>query len=133
MLNICRSEEDACEFLYRTLINNTLIFKASVFFSHLPEVTSRIGDLIKNATSLESILRIWFDSIVMREGKLPEEIKSVILDIELTEVKDRYKIHFFGSRCISQGEGDVIFIADYQPAHDFISVQSCKSKSEFER
>ena len=133
MLNICSSEEDACEFMYRTLINSTLISKASAFFSHLPEATSRIGDLIKNANSLGSILRIWFDSIVMREGKLPEEIKSVILDIEPAEVKDRYKIHFFGSRCISQGKGDVIFTADYLPTHDFISVQSCKSKSEFER
>ena len=32
----------------------------------------------------------------------------IILDIEPAEVKDRYKIHFFGSRCISQGEDNVI-------------------------
>lgn len=122
MITICHSENNACAFLYNYLKENVLR-EASKYFSHQPEYLTHTTKLIKKIELLENTTQIWFDSIVKKEKKLPYFIRTIIFEIECTEIKDKFIIRFYGSKRIQQSNGNVVFTVDFVPFHDYMFVK----------
>ena len=130
MLRKCSSETSACEFIHHELAL-LMLTKEAVIFSQTPVLLPQTLESIGKVDIVEVATHVWFDSIIGQEESLPEDIATIIFELEKLEDK-RYKIRFGGSKKIIISGEDVDFSIDYRPYHDWMLVRSEKNELEFE-
>ena len=130
MLRKCSSETSACDFIHDKLAL-TMLTNEGVVFSHTPVLLPQTLESVKKVKIVEVATHVWFDSIIEQEKTLPEDITTIVFELEKLEDK-RYRIHFGGSRKkIISGDNDD-FSIDYRPYHDWMLVRSEKEELDFE-
>lgn len=133
ILKRCRSEEEACGFLHQTLVTSMLLGKL-VSFSHQPVILVQTVESIQTVSILEIGIRVWLDSIVMYEKNLPQGISDIIFEIQNNdEIRQNYKISFWGSRKVGFEDESVSLSIDFIPTHEWISIHSAMTENEFEK
>lgn len=130
MLRKCSSETSACEFIHHELAL-LMLTKEAVIFSQTPVLLPQTLESIGKVDIVEVATHVWFDSIIGQEESLPEDIATIIFELEKLEDK-RYKIRFWGSKKIIISGEDVDSSIDYRPYHDWMLVRSEKNELEFE-
>lgn len=120
-IKMCTSEDEACTCIHQELVLTGILSVKSIFFSHNPECFPNTMALIKEKGILETVIRIWMDSII-KDSTLPKDINAVIFFLEKDKDWHRYSISFLGSKSINTTEDIVNFSVDYVPYHDKVHI-----------
>lgn len=132
MLRTCRSEEDACVFVYQQLMHDMLTSE-SIFFSRLPLILPQEKDLIMEIGFIEIGIRFWLDSIINEERNW-SEVELFVFELERdSRCYQKYIIHLYGSDIYSCYNKNICFSVDAIPYHDWVSIKSERNEDDFEK